>query len=184
MYGIEGYQPIATTTVDEVLTAHGDRLHALVGRRLRSATGLCYIGDGGWCFTLPAFFDFDGPRLEVDTEGFSEVYLSWDTIGPGAPIDSPDQDDPDMAVAWGDPREAAVDAVLGAEVRQVNVLESEFRLDTPDGRILRRPTLSGLELIFDGGRALQLWNLIGELHLTARATDSTTWDRHPVPPPG
>lgn len=180
MYGIEGYQPVAATSVDEVLAAHGDRLRALAGRRLHSATGLCFVGDGDWCSTFPAFFDFDGARLEVVTDGFDVLYLSWDTIDPGTPIDDPDQDDPDMAVAWGDPREPALDAVLGAVVREVNVLETELQIDSPDGRRLRRLMLAGLELVFDDGRALQLWNLVSELRITARPPDSANWQRHPV----
>ena len=180
MYGIAGYRPAAATTVDQVLDAHGERLHALVGRRLVSATGLCFVGDGEWCSTRPLVLDFDGVRLELAVDGFDVAYLGWDSIDLGAPIDDPDQDDPDLALAWDDPRQAELDGLLGGVVRQVRVLEHEFRLDQIDGPRLRQWLLAGLELAFDGGRELQLWNEFSALRIAADSPGSDHWRRRIV----
>lgn len=180
MFGITGYQPAATGSVDELLRSHGARLRALVGRRLDSATGLCFVLDGGWCATLPLVLDFEGSRLELVFDGFDQTYLSWDTIGPDTPIDTPEQDDPELALAWGDPCRAELDHVRGAVVRQVAVLEHEFQLDRADGRRLNRWLLAGLELAFDEGRELRLYNVFSELTLATGTAGAGGWRRHAV----
>jgi hypothetical protein len=178
MFGIAGYEPAATDRVDRVVSVHGSRLHALVGRRLESATGLCFVIDGEWCVTQPLILDFGGPRLELAFDGFNQMYLSWNTIDVGAPIDTPAQDDPDLALAWGDPHRAELNGVLGAVIRQVRALESDLRFERVDGQRVQAWRLAGLELIFDDGRALQLYNVVSELMLATDPADSDTWRRH------
>lgn len=180
MYGIAGYEPAVTDSVDQVMRVHGPGLHALVGRRLESATGLCFAIDGEWCSTQPLILDFDGRRLELVFDGFDQMYLSWDAIDIDAPIDTPEQDDPDQALAWADPHQAALDDVLGARVRQVRVLEHEFRFERVDGQRFHGWLLAGLELTFDEGRRLQLYNVVSELTLATRSADSDAWRRQVV----
>ncbi|MFG2041249.1 hypothetical protein [Dactylosporangium sp. NPDC048998] len=180
MFGIAGYEPEATDSANEVLSVHGPRLHALVGRRLESATGLCFVIGGAWCSTQPLILDFGGTRLELAFDGFDQMYLSWDTIDVDAPIDTPDQDEPDQALAWGDPHQAELDGVLGAVARQVRVLEHDFRFERADGQHFQAWILAGLELLFDDGRALQLYNVISELTIATHPADSDTWRRQAV----
>jgi hypothetical protein len=157
---------------------HGSRLDALVGRRLESATGQCFVIDGQWCVTRPLILDFGGPRLELVFDGFNQMYLSWNTIDVNAPIDTPEQDDPDLAVAWGDPHRAELDGVLGAVVRRVRVLEYDFRFEHVEGRRVQAWLLAGLELIFGDGRGLQLYNVVTELTLATDPAGSDTWRHH------
>ena len=42
--------------------------------------------------------------------------------------------------------------------------------------------LSGVELVFSDGRAVQLWDLFSELHITDKPSDSDVWTRYPVAP--
>ncbi|MFI5494871.1 hypothetical protein [Actinoplanes sp. NPDC051859] len=159
---------------------HGSRLYALVGRRVRSMTGLCYVIDGAWCCTAPLIIDFGGPRLELAFDGFDEMHLGWETIDVDEPLDTPDQDDPELALAWGDPQEPHLAGILGAVVREVRVLEHDFRLDRVDGQRLQAWLLAGLELVFDDGRAVQLSNVFSELTVAAEPADDDTWRRQVV----
>ncbi|NUR50990.1 MAG: hypothetical protein HOV71_22920 [Hamadaea sp.] len=172
MFGIAGYHPVATDTVAETLSAHGPKLRALVGRRLESVLGLCFTVDGQWCSTQPLVLRFAGTRLEIVFDGFDQLYLSWNTIDTDVPIDTPDQEDPEMALAWGDPSRPELDAVLGSVVRQVSVLENDFHLDLVDGRRTRSWMLAGLELVFDNERTLQLYNVFSETTLELDTPDS------------
>jgi hypothetical protein len=180
MFGIAGYEPAMTATVDQVLSVHGPRLHALVGQRLESATGQCFMIDGEWCSTRPLILGFGGSRLELVFDGFDEMYLSWDTIDVEAPIDTPDQDDPDLALAWGDPQQSELHGVLGAVIRQVRVLEHDFQLHRVDGQHVQTWLLAGLELVFDEGQTLQLSNYVSELTLDTQPADSDTWRRQNI----
>ena len=108
------------------------------------------------------------------------MYLSWETIDTDARINTPDQHDPDLAVAWSDPSQAELDDALGAVVRQVRVLENDFHFNRVDGQRFRAWVLGGLELTFDEGRALQLFNVYSELTIAAQPADSDTWRRRAV----
>jgi hypothetical protein len=57
---------------------------------------VCFVTDGRWCITEPLILHFGGPRLELVFDGFDQMYLSWNTIDVDAPIDTPDQEEPDL----------------------------------------------------------------------------------------
>ncbi|MCP2327549.1 hypothetical protein HDA40_006056 [Hamadaea flava] len=180
MFGIAGYRPVVTDTVGATLSTHGPNLRALLGRRLDSVLGLCFTVDGQWCSTYPLILDFGGTRLELVFDGFDQLYLSWNTIDSGVPIDTADpadpadsaDPDPDLALAWADPGRPELDAVLGAAVQQVAVLENDFHLDRVDGQRAQAWLLAGLELVFDNGRKLQLYNVFSETTLELDTPES------------
>ncbi|MGI5153037.1 hypothetical protein ACQEVC_42775 [Plantactinospora sp. CA-294935] len=180
MLGIAGYEPVVTDTVDEAHRVHGPALNALVGRRLGAVRGLCFVIDGEWCVTAPLILDFDGPCMELHFDGFDQMYLSWNSIDVDAPIDTPDQEDPDMALAWADPHSAELSHVIGSTVRQVWLLEHDFRLDRPDGQCLQAWILAGIELAFDEGWLLQLYNVFSELRVATHPAGSDIWRRRAV----
>ncbi|GAA4607066.1 hypothetical protein BJY16_006138 [Actinoplanes octamycinicus] len=176
MQGIAGYRPVACTTVDQVRDRHGRQLRDLAGRRLTSATALCFTCDGEWCSTGVLILDFDGPRLELCGDGFDELYLSFGTIDVRAPIDSEDQDDPDLRLAWADPAQPELDALLGRPLQEARILESEYRFHrAEDGRTSTGWLLRGLELHFAGDRALRLTNILSEIRLDTDPLDHDGW---------
>ncbi|WP_144124675.1 hypothetical protein [Catellatospora sichuanensis] len=184
MWGIAGYRPEPVTTVAGLRGAHGDHLRSLVGRRLTRMRGLCYVGEGDRCATLPVVLEFAGERLEVAAAGFDRLFVSREELA-GDPLpDTDDQDDPEREVAWADVARAELDVLLGATVAAVRVLEHDFRLAMVDGGLIEAWLLGGLELVFVSGRALQLVNVLDALELTVEAPGTGPWRRTALDLPG
>jgi hypothetical protein len=43
VWGIQGYEPVAATTVQDLVARHGDQLGLLLGRPLTRAVGQCFV---------------------------------------------------------------------------------------------------------------------------------------------
>jgi len=188
MLGIRDYRPRPVTTVRDLVARHGDRLHSLVGRRLDTAWGLCFVCDGEWCSTGPLVLDFGGERLEVVAEGFDRLCVTWNEIDLAETPDDDYQDDPDLAMEWSRIQRPELARVLGRAVGGLTVLENDFRFEAVDGRRVEAWLLAGLEFVFDrGGHALQVYNVLNELGLAAEDPRSGSWRRTELPtgrPPG
>ncbi|WP_155373553.1 hypothetical protein [Catellatospora vulcania] len=184
MWGIAGYRPEPVATVDGLLDVHGDHLRSLAGRRLTRIRGLCYVGEGDRCRTLPVVLEFEGERLEVAAEGFDRLFVSRDDLV-GDPLpDTDDQDDPEREVAWADVARAELDVLLGARLAAVRVLEHDFRLAVVDGGPLEAWLLGGLELVFACGRAVQLVNVLDALEIAVEPAGAGPWRRTALDLPG
>jgi hypothetical protein len=181
MFGIPGYDPDPATSVQEVIGTHGDRCNALQGRRLHRATGLHFISTGDWMCTRPLVLDFDGRCLEIAVAGFDQMYLSWDAIDIEAPIDDEDQQEPDFALAWGQTRAPELQALTESPLADVRILETDFSLRSPEGITLRSWLLNGLEFVTADGRAVQMFNGLDELKLSAKDPSDDTWRRRAIP---
>lgn len=184
VWGIAGYRPEPVTTVAGLLDAHGEQLRSLVGRRFTRIRGLCYVGEGDRCATLPVVLEFEGERLELAAEGFDRLFVSRDDLAADPLPDTEDQDDPDHEVAWADIARPELEALLGATVIAVRVLEQDFRLALVDGGLIEAWLLGGLELVFECGRALQLPNSLDTLEIAVEAAGSGPWRRTGLALPG
>ncbi|MEU7820466.1 hypothetical protein [Catellatospora sp. NPDC049133] len=184
MWGMVGYRPVPVTTVAGLLDAHGDLLRSLVGRRLTGMRGLCHLGDGERCTTLPVVLEFAGERLELAAEGFDRFYVSRDELAADPLPDTDEQDDPDREVGWADLGRPELAVLLGATVTAVRVLEHDFRFDAHDGGLIEAWLLGGLELVLDDGRALVAVNTVDALEVTAGVPGSGPWRRTELALPG
>jgi hypothetical protein len=178
VHGVRGYLPAGADTVDEVIGAHGVRLGELGGRRLVRVSGLCFAGDGEWCATLPIVLHFEGSRLELCMNGSHLLHLSWDTIDETAPIDDPDQDDPEMRVDWAEPADLA--AWAGGTVSAVRVGEQLFTFDPVDGPRRQKWILGGLEFAFTDRPTLMLSNVFTEIVVHSGSLDPEGWRSYGV----
>jgi hypothetical protein len=161
----------------EVVAQEGAALVALVGRRLTRAWAMEFVGDDDWICTAPVVLDFDGVRLEIKVEGFGLLYLSWGLIDLlGELVQDPD--DPDLEIGWTAFPGSEIAGVLGGIVREVRILESEFRFDRVDGVRFEDRLLNGIEFVFEpDGRAIQFSNGPDELHVSVGPADSDMWRR-------
>ncbi|GIG00327.1 hypothetical protein [Catellatospora citrea] len=184
MWGLEGYRPEPVTSVAGLRGAHGDHLRSLVGRRLTRIRGLCHVAEGDRCPTLPVVLELEGERLELATEGFDRLFVSRDDLADDLLPDTDDQDDPEQEVGWADLARAELDALLGATVTAVRVLEHDFRITAVDGGRIEAWVLGGLELVFACGRALQLANSRDALEITVEAPGTGPWRRTALDLPG
>ncbi|GAA1421283.1 hypothetical protein [Catellatospora coxensis] len=172
------------TTVAGLLDAHDDHLRSLVGRVLTRIRGLCYVGDGERCATLPVVLEFAEARLELAAEGFDRLYVSRDELAADPLPDTDDQDDPEHEVGWADLIRPELALLVGATVTAVRVLEHDFRLTAPDGGLVEAWLLGGLELVFADGRALLAVNSVDALEVTAGVPGSGSWRRTALDLPG
>ncbi|MFK0250791.1 hypothetical protein ACIQUM_39365 [Amycolatopsis azurea] len=94
-FDIEGYEPVWLSGLKQIRGAHGDRLGALVGKRLQRVHLTWFVEYREWLQDAPVVVDFGDERLEITHWKFDEVSLTWNTIDPyGKP-----------AWDWGDPEE-------------------------------------------------------------------------------
>ena len=177
MWGIQGYEPAPLTMANEIFAGYGADFAALIGRQLDRASALTFASDGSWCSTGPLVLHFDSSQqLEVLVEGFATLYLSWNTIDLHTEVEQ--DEDPDLALAWSDLDAPELRPVLGAKVRNVWILERNFRVPQPDGEIIEAWLLAGLEFAFEpDGRTLQLGIGLDELVLAAERPESDGWRR-------
>ncbi|HEY1485674.1 MAG TPA: hypothetical protein VGF84_06200 [Micromonosporaceae bacterium] len=175
MWGIAGYDPVLSSTANDVFAAHGARLGSLVGRPLTGVCGLAFRIDGSWSHAGPVILEFDGPCLEVLAEGFDTLYLSWDVIDVTTPITQ--DDDPELALDW-----ARLDLPeIGSAVTGVRILETYVRLTPDDSDPIEAWLLAGLEFVVaPGDRAIQLVNALDALRLSTEPPASDTWRRRTV----
>ncbi|MEV4753594.1 hypothetical protein AB0J86_00530 [Micromonospora sp. NPDC049559] len=179
MWGIAGYDPRPFTSVEELLARHGERLADLTGRRLCRVWSLRFAVDGDRCPTGPLVLDFEGRHLELTMAGFDRLYLSWDRIPLTEPPDIEEQDDPDLAVDWGELDEPELGPVVGGTLREVRVLCNDLRLEHLNGGRVEAWVLGGVEFRFEPGRpALQVFNAPGEAGFANEAVDSPSWRRY------
>jgi hypothetical protein len=177
MWGIQGYEPEPLTTANDIFARHGAGFAALIGRRLDRASALTFVSDDSWCSTGPLALHFDGDhQLEVLAEGFATLHLSWNTVDLDAVLEL--DEDPDLALAWADLDAPELRPLLGAKVRDVWILERNFRVPQPDGEIIEAWLLAGIEFAFEpDGRTLQLGIGLDELVLAAERPESDGWRR-------
>lgn len=97
-FGIEDYQPRWLNGLDPITAAHGDRLAALVGSRLRHVWVVWDLDGDEWFSDAPVLLDFDGDQVEIDHQKFDEVSITWNTVDPSRTIDH--LEDSSFRLAW------------------------------------------------------------------------------------
>ncbi|MDQ7807286.1 hypothetical protein Q5425_26420 [Amycolatopsis sp. A133] len=81
-FDIRGYQPRWLSGCQAITVAHGRRLRALVGRRLRHVWLLWDLDADEWFADGPVLLDFDGEQAEVNHYEFDDLSITWNTIDP------------------------------------------------------------------------------------------------------
>jgi hypothetical protein len=81
-FDIQGYQPLWFTGLSAITAAHGQRLGALAGRRLRHGWLLWDLGADEWFSNGPVLLDFDGEQVEINHAKFGDLSVTWNTIDP------------------------------------------------------------------------------------------------------
>ncbi|TVT52607.1 hypothetical protein FNH05_12700 [Amycolatopsis rhizosphaerae] len=82
-FGIAGYRPRWLTDLAEIRREHGDRLAALVGRRL-TTTRLMWDPDRDeWWSDGPVVLGFEEEQVEVNHQKFDEVSITWNSVDIG-----------------------------------------------------------------------------------------------------
>jgi hypothetical protein len=80
-FSIQGYEP-QWLTGRRSIAAHGERLRALVGRRLRRAWLAWDLDADEWFADIPVLLDFDGEQVEINHQKFDELSITWNTVDP------------------------------------------------------------------------------------------------------
>lgn len=65
-----------------IADAHGQRLHALVGRRLDRIWLVWDLGADEWFADGPVLLDFGGEQVELNHQKFSDLSITWNTVDP------------------------------------------------------------------------------------------------------
>ncbi|MGW4212707.1 hypothetical protein ACWEIJ_32310 [Lentzea sp. NPDC004789] len=81
-FDIRGYEPHWLAGLSQIATAHGPRLQALAGRRLRRTWLLWDLDDDEWFADGPVLLDFDGEQVEINHRKFDDLSITWNTVDP------------------------------------------------------------------------------------------------------
>ena len=128
--------------MDELASEHGEKLSALLGRRLTRAWVIWDRVKDRWFPDGPVVLDFEGERLELAANDADEVSLAWNTIDVARPIGWSDEV---LDLVW---REDGLDAF--ARHRGARVL---------DARVARDP--NGIAFTLETGE-LRVFNAVDE----------------------
>lgn len=117
-FGIEDYQPCWLRGVNEILTAHGPRLAALTGQRLRHVWVVWDLDEDEWFTDAPVLLDFGTEQVELDHQRFDELSLTWNTMDPTREIT-----DPWFHLQWRAEALPELATLPGQVLRDVELLE-------------------------------------------------------------
>ncbi len=134
---VQGYEPTWQRGLKAVAATHGERLSALVGRRLANAWLLWDRNEDRWFADAPVLLDFSGEQLEVQHQKFDELSLTWNTTDASKPVAFPDFD-----LFWRTDAVPELTRVAGAVVRAVSLLEWQGG-DMADGMVAVRLVVEG-----------------------------------------
>ncbi|WP_043537423.1 hypothetical protein [Saccharomonospora cyanea] len=169
-FGIEGYRPRWLRTPEAVLDAHGDRLAALVGRRLTSSWIVWDLSCDEWFADCPVVFDFDGEQVEINHTELDEVSVTWNSIDTGRHPFWVCFDDFQPRLRWRSDAIPALAALAGRLLDAVELLEYQGD-DVANG---------ALELGFLlGGTRVGVYNALDENGL-GFDTPLSHYRRHPL----
>lgn len=186
MFGIAGYEPHWHHSGRALASTHRDRFRRLIGQRLHDAWLMWDLDQDRWFADGPVILGFTDANVEVTHRKFDECAITWNQVDMLEPLvwsTLPTEalasvDDPDaIRLDWQAGGHPALRRVRDRRLREVNVIE---RLMTAHWR----PTvLYAVELLFDGGRRLAVFNALDENGLTA-ATEVDLpvghWRRVPI----
>ncbi|MEH0823827.1 MULTISPECIES: hypothetical protein [unclassified Micromonospora] len=169
-FGIPGYRPVWLHRCSEVAAAHGERLAALAGRRLRHVWLVWNLDDDSWFADCPVLLDFSGEQVEVNHQKFADLSVTWNSISPTGPVTWPD-----FHLAWRSDPLPELAALAGQPLRAVTLLELQVpRWDLANGS-------TALGLTFPGGDVV-LHNGLDE-NAFAFGPPDPGYRRHPLPRP-
>ncbi|ONF69928.1 hypothetical protein [Amycolatopsis keratiniphila] len=168
-FDIEGYEPVWLSGLQEIRRAHGDRLRALVGKRLRHVHLTWFVEYAEWLSDAPVVVDFGDERLEITHWKFDEISLTWNTIDPYGK----------SSWDWGDPAEPnpllwrrdvfpELSALEGQVLQDVELLDCATR-DMANGMV-------ALGFVFPHGR-FTVFNALDENGIEYTEPDSS-YRRH------
>ena len=93
-FDIRGYEPWWLAGLAAITAAHGQRLHALTGRRLRHAWLLWDLDADEWFPDGPVLLDFEGEQVEISHQKFDDLSITWNTVDPAG--------QPNWSFGWDD----------------------------------------------------------------------------------
>lgn len=161
-FGIAGYRPRWLTGLAAIRAEHGDRLAALVGRRLTRTRVVWERGDDEWFADAPVLLDFDGEQVELNHQKFDELSITWNSVDPTRGVRWPV---PGFDLGWRDDVPVALADLTGGVLGGVDLLI------THDGEVV--------DVGFDFGESgyLTVGNALDENGLDFTAPDPRR--RHP-----
>jgi hypothetical protein len=167
-FGIDGYQPDWHTGRREITAAHGQRLRALAGRRLRHGWLIWDRDADEWFADGPVLLDFDGEQVEVNHRKFADLSITWNTVDPAGRAEWPDgdEDDPEVhtfRLGWRHDAKEELAAFAGHRLHAVELLEWAGR-DAAGGMV-------AVSFVFTGGR-VTISNAMDENGLEFGAPDA------------
>ncbi|MGW6444548.1 hypothetical protein [Lentzea sp. NPDC055074] len=118
-YGIKGYEPAWQNGAASVMASHGDRLRALVGRRLTNAWLVWDAEDDEWFADCPVALDFDGAQVEINHQKFDDLSLTWNTVRSDRAVFWSDAFD----LSWRNDAIPALAALHGQTLQTADLLE-------------------------------------------------------------
>ncbi|MFF1614353.1 hypothetical protein ACFVYA_41905 [Amycolatopsis sp. NPDC058278] len=181
-FDIRGYQPRWLSGRQAITIAHGRRLRALVGRRLRRAWLLWDLDADEWFADGPVLLDFDGEQTEVNHYKFDDLSITWNTIDPvGQPTwTSGDWGHPDDCVFHLSWRHDAVPELLAVQDQRLHAVEL-LQWTTPNTPKSHGGTYEGsvaVSFVFETGR-ITIVNALDENVLEFGAPHAH-WKCHPL----
>jgi hypothetical protein len=124
-FDIDGYQPQWLNGSREILAAHGPRLHALAGRRLRRAWLVWDLDDDEWFADCPVLLDFDDEQVEINHQKFDDLSVTWNTVSPAVQTtwSNGESDGYVFHLGWRHDAHPELAALQGQELQAVNLVE-------------------------------------------------------------
>ncbi|WAL65191.1 hypothetical protein ORV05_30475 [Amycolatopsis cynarae] len=167
-FGIDGYRPYWLTALAEMRREHGDRLAALVGRRLTATRLMWDLDSDEWWSDGPVVLGFEDEQVEINHQKFAELSITWNSI------------DTDRAPAvrgfrlgWRDDVPCELVALRGRRLSSVVFLQWRGEEgDVADGTC-------ALHFDFAQGGSVTVANGLDENHLDFGVPESR-WRRYPT----
>ncbi|MEU4389832.1 hypothetical protein [Kribbella sp. NPDC023855] len=124
-FDIEGYQPQWLNGRRAIADAHGQRLAALVGRRLDRIWLVWDRGADEWFADGPVLLDFGGEQVELNHQKFSDLSITWNTIDPvgQATWSNGDPEVYSFSLAWRHDARPELEIFRGRQLTAVELLE-------------------------------------------------------------
>lgn len=117
-FDIATYAPEWLRGPAAITAGHGERLRALVGRRLTRAWLLWNVPDDTWFADAPVLLDFGGEQVEIQHQKFDDLSVSWNSLAPQGPAHWPGFD-----LRWRHDAVPALAALQGRPLQDVELLE-------------------------------------------------------------
>lgn len=175
-FDIQGYEPQYLIGRSEIIAAHGQRLRALTGHRLRHAWLLWDGDEDEWFVNGPVLLDFGADQVEINHSRFCDLSITWNTVTAAgqAPWSFGWDEEPlpyRVQLGWRDDARPELAELHGQRLQSVELLEWKPYADMADGMV-------AVSFVFPCGR-VTVCNALDENGLEFGEPDSR-YRRHPL----